>query len=76
MIHFDGLRPGERKIVSAERNQEMVRSAFSSVAGQAVEVRLDVGGPESARGAGGARDQDSFTREVADLFGGSIEERG
>ena len=75
MIHFDGLRPGERKIVSAERNQEVARSAFSSVAGQAVEVRLDVGGSESASGAG-ARGQDDFTREVADLFGGSIEERG
>jgi len=69
-VLLDGLRAVEQRMVGDKRNQKACERAFSAVAGQPVVVTLDSGGEPSNGG------QDAFTREVADLFGGSIEGRG
>ena len=52
------------------RNRRAAARAFSGVAGRAIEVTLDDGQESSSEV------QDEFTREVRDLFGGAIEDRG
>ena len=70
VIHLDGLRASERRMARDARNRRAAARAFSGVAGRAIEVTLDDGQESSSEV------QDEFTREVRDLFGGAIEDRG
>jgi DNA polymerase-3 subunit gamma/tau len=67
--------PDERAMIADRRNQAAIRRALEEIAGRPLELRM-----EAAQGAGPARpapsSQDAFTNEVADLFGGVIEDLG
>jgi len=68
VVRFGHLREADRPLVVEKRNQRLCSKVFSEILGERVEVRLEDG----AEVPPGRRDR--FTREVADLFGGRIEE--
>ena len=70
VVVVEGAKDSELRIVRDRRNQAACGRALSAVAGRELSVTLDDG---SAVPPG---DQDGFTREVADLFGGVVEDRG
>ncbi len=67
VVHCEDLREGERALVSDGRNRKRCSQALSALLDRPVEVELvDVAAVPSG-------DQDDFTGQVADLFGGRIE---
>ncbi|MDP6763770.1 MAG: DNA polymerase III subunit gamma/tau [Planctomycetota bacterium] len=67
VVHCDGLRAPERALVSDERNRKRCSQALSGLLERPIEVELvDLAGVP-------AGEQDDFTGQVADLFGGRIE---
>ncbi|MAF65143.1 MAG: DNA polymerase III, subunit gamma and tau [Planctomycetes bacterium] len=67
VVHCDGLREAERVLVSDDRNRKRCSQALSDLLDRTVEVDLvDLAAVPSG-------DQDDFTGQVADLFGGRIE---
>ena len=67
---FDFIDGAAGNELGNKRNQSACTRAFRSVAGADIDVTLDDGS-----GASDGR-KDSFTRDVVDLFGGAIEDRG
>jgi DNA polymerase-3 subunit gamma/tau len=67
VVHCEGLREGERALMSDGRNRKRCSQALSALLDRPIEVELvDVAAVPSG-------DQDEFTGQVADLFGGRIE---
>ncbi len=78
MIQIAGLDATEKKLVADRRNQAACSRALARVSGRALEVRLRTvddspRAAEPARSSGKTRG-DELTEQVADLFGGVIEE--
>ncbi len=78
VIQVEGLDATEKKLVADRRNQAACSRALGRVSGRALEVRLrgveeSVRVAEPTRASGQARG-DELTEQVADLFGGVIEE--
>ena len=68
VVRFQKLRQADRPLVQDPRNQKLCCRVLSELLGEAVEVRLE---DASEQRPG---DQDDFTRKVADLFDGRIED--
>ncbi len=69
----------EHKLLADRRNQAAIRRAFSQLVGRELEVRLEGSVPPPEKGEApparkSAPRADGFTQEVADLFGGVVEE--
>jgi DNA polymerase-3 subunit gamma/tau len=73
-LAFGNLAAGERALVEDRRNQAALRRALTELAGVDLEFCFEGGAKGAPRAAPPARPADSFTREVADLFGGVIED--
>jgi DNA polymerase-3 subunit gamma/tau len=71
-VELKGLDAAARALVDDRRNRAAVRRALEEVAGRPLELRMGPleGGARAAKPAA----HDPFTREVADLFGGVIED--
>jgi DNA polymerase-3 subunit gamma/tau len=71
-LELKGLDAAARALVDDRRNRAAVRRALEEVAGRPLELRMGPleGGARAAKPAA----HDPFTREVADLFGGVIED--
>jgi len=67
VVHFQHLRRADQPLIEDSRNQALCSRVFSGVMGRKIEVSLEDG----SRIRPG--NQDEFTKEVADLFGGRIE---
>ncbi|MCP3916922.1 MAG: DNA polymerase III subunit gamma/tau [bacterium] len=67
-VKLTGLTDDERPMISDKRNRRACEKAFSTALGRAIELVL-----EDATDARHGK-EDPFTREVADLFEGRIEE--
>ena len=68
VVQLSGLSDSDRALIADPRNRRQLSRAFSAAAGREVEVVT-----EDATGARPGM-QDPFTREVADLFEGHVEE--
>jgi DNA polymerase-3 subunit gamma/tau len=68
VIELSGLREQERVLVTDRRNQKACSRAFGNVVGEPIEVTLQDGA-----GTRPGKD-DPYTQQVADLFGGRIED--
>jgi len=68
VIELSGLRDQERVLVADRRNQRACSRAFGNVVGEPIEVTLQDG---AATRPG---KDDPYTQQVADLFGGRIED--
>jgi len=68
VVKLTGLRDEERLLLDDARNQRSLSAAFSAAAGTEVELEVQ----DAARARPGR--EDGFTRKVADLFDGRIEE--
>ncbi len=68
VVRFTHLRQADRPLVTEKRNQNICSRVFSEILEEKIEVRLEDGAEVPPGGA------DLFTKEVADLFGGRIEE--
>lgn len=64
------LAEADRRLVEDRRNQRVIERALSDAAGQELALELALGAPAPRQAA----PEDTFTRGVADLFGGRIEE--
>jgi len=68
LVRCDGLGDAERALIADARNRRRCAQVFSSLLGEQVELRIE-DGAEVRPGV-----QDPYTRSVADLFGGRIED--
>jgi DNA polymerase III subunit gamma/tau len=74
-LELKGLDASSRALVDDRRNRAALRRALEEVAGRPLELRIGSDEPGPARGPKpAATSHDPFTREVADLFGGVIED--
>ena len=64
------LGEADRRLVEDRRNQRAIERALSEAVGREVALELTIGQPPPRAAAA----EDIFTRGVADLFGGRIEE--
>ena len=73
-IRLGVLTPEEERLARDRRNQIAASRALSRAAGRDLEVHLAPGKPSARPAAGEQPARDPLTHEVADLFGGTIEE--
>jgi hypothetical protein len=66
VLRLENLRDSERRGVGSKRSLAAVARALTSLTGEEVTVNVD--------DVAGAPPADDFTRSVADLFGGRIED--
>ncbi|MBI1380137.1 MAG: DNA polymerase III subunit gamma/tau [Planctomycetaceae bacterium] len=69
-LGLTNLAEADRRLVEDRRNQRVIERALSDAAGQELVLELALGTPAPRQAA----PEDTFTRGVADLFGGRIEE--
>jgi DNA polymerase-3 subunit gamma/tau len=79
-LRLTDAAPEERAMITDRRNLAAIRRALQEVAGRPLELTMDAdtgagtGSPAAAKPPRSA--EDTFTNEVADLFGGVIEDLG
>ncbi len=68
-LGFAGLGPGDRRLLEDSRNRTAIQRAFAALeGGGSLTVEIDPRPREQSK-------PDEYTQEVADLFGGQIEEK-
>ena len=82
-LAFRKLEASERSMAADRRNQAALRRSLEQQAGRPLELTIDVAGPTAPRDSdppaprkASGESRDPFTQEVADLFGGVIEDLG
>ncbi|MFT5284539.1 MAG: hypothetical protein ACI8TQ_000696, partial [Planctomycetota bacterium] len=67
-LHFEMASEGDRRMVTGKRNLSAIMRAFKEVIGREVELNF------GERVAPPPTKKDEYTQEVADMFGGFVEE--